>query len=585
MKRKLRLMGLLGLLMIFGGSLFAQGLEDFTNSNATSNYGDDTFIGNGGISWTYGHSRDEGDYPITNEGLMLRRASDSYLQATIPGGVGSFSLEYRKAFTGGSARQLELLVNDVQVATSPEFGVGSGEDPTVHTFTVENINATGNVVIKIKNVGATSTNRQTTIDNISWTGYTGGGTPQAATPTFTPGTGTYFTAQDVVIESATPGATIYYTTNGDEPDNTSTEYTAAVNVSTTTTLKAIAYAAGFDPSNVGSATYTFETVNEVADIATLRAGTTGETYKLTGEALLSFQTASRNAKYIQDASGAILIDDYNGVITTIYAIGDGITGITGTLAVYQNMIQFVPTMDPGVPTSQGNVLTPVSVTLANLDDSYQAKLVKISNATFSDAGNFASGQNYPITDPSGSGVIRTQYYDLDYIGEAIPTDPQDITGVILQYNTTMQLIPRSLNDFETVAAATPIVTVDPASLTGFTYEEGNGPSASQSFTVEGSDLTADVIITPSANYEISEDDVSFQSTAITLTETAGTVTSTLVYARLKAGLSTGDYNGEEIIVSSAGATDQVVTLSGSVTEALVGFVEDFTNSNATGSYG
>ena len=149
MKRKLRLMGLIGLLMIFGGSLFAQGLEDFTNSNATSNYGDDTFIGNGGISWTYGHSRDEGDYPITNEGLMLRRASDSYLQATIPGGVGSFSLEYRKAFTGGSARQLELLVNDVQVATSPEFGVGSGEDPTVHTFTVENINATGNVVIKI----------------------------------------------------------------------------------------------------------------------------------------------------------------------------------------------------------------------------------------------------------------------------------------------------------------------------------------------------------------------------------------------------------------------------------------------------
>ncbi|MDY0076981.1 MAG: DUF5689 domain-containing protein [Bacteroidales bacterium] len=398
----------------------------------------------------------------------------------------------------------------------------------------------------------------------------GGGTPQAATPTFTPGTGTYFTAQDVVIESATPGATIYYTTNGDEPDNTSTEYSTAVNISTTTTLKAIAYATGFDPSNVGSATYTFETVNEVADIATLRAGATdGTLYKLTGEALLTFQTASRNQKYIQDATGAILIDDNNGVITTTYAIGDGIAGITGTLSAFQNMLQFVPTLDPGAPTSQGNVLTPVSVTLANLDDSYQAKLVKVSNATFTDAGNFASGQNYPITDPSGNGVIRTQYSDVDYIGEAIPTDPQNITGVILQYNSNMQLIPRSLSDFETVAAATPIVTVDPASLSGFTYEEGNGPSSSQSFTVEGSDLTADVSITPSANYEISQDDISFQTTAITLTETAGTVGTTVIYVRLKAGLATGDYNGEEITASSVGAADQVVTLSGSVSEAAI----------------
>ncbi|MCK9452942.1 MAG: DUF5689 domain-containing protein [Bacteroidales bacterium] len=567
MKRKLRLVGLLSLLMIFGGSLFAQGLEDFTNSNATSSYGDDTFIGNNGISWTFVASRDgNGDANssgINLPALMLRRVSDnsSITSSSIDGGIGNFSVKLYKGFTGGGDRQVELFVNDVSQGTSTLF-----DDFNEHLFSVENINISGSVIIKIVNLNS----KQVIIDDISWTAYTGGGTPQASTPTFTPGTGTYFTAQDVVIESATPAATIYYTTNGDEPDNTSTEYTAPVNVSTSTTLKAIAYATSFDPSNVGSATYTFETINEVADIATLRAGATdGTIYKLTGEALLTFQTSSRNAKYIQDASGAILIDDNSGVITTTYAIGDGITGLTGTLAAYQNMIQFVPVMDPGTPTSQGNVLTPVSVTLANLNDSYQARLIKVSEVTFTDGGNFSASTNYPITDPSGSGVIRTQYSDLDYIGTSIPTEPMDITGIVLQFGATMQFIPRSLADFEALTPNTPIISVAPTSLSGFTYEEGSGPSASQSFTVEGNDLTADVIITPSANYEISEDDISFQSIPITLNQTSGSIVSTLSYVRLKAGLAVGDFNGEEITASSAGAADQLVTLSGSVTTAAI----------------
>ncbi|GAB4319050.1 MAG: hypothetical protein Kow00127_11190 [Bacteroidales bacterium] len=112
-------------------------------------------------------------------------------------------------------------------------------------------------------------------------------------------------------------------------------------------------------------------------------------------------------------------------------------------------------------------------------------------------------------------------------------------------------------------ASSPTVQVNPASLSGFGYSVGNGPSASQSFDVTGSNLTADITITPPADYEISSDNVTFQSTAITLTQSDGSAGPATYYTRLKAGLATGTYN-ESITVSSTGATSLQVSLEGSV---------------------
>jgi len=75
------------------------------------------------------------------------------------------------------------------------------------------------------------------------------------TPTFSVKEGGYTSAQSVEITCETEGATIYYTTDGTEPTNTSTVYTSAIEISSTTTLKAIAYKDS-EASNVASATYT-----------------------------------------------------------------------------------------------------------------------------------------------------------------------------------------------------------------------------------------------------------------------------------------------------------------------------------------
>lgn len=76
-----------------------------------------------------------------------------------------------------------------------------------------------------------------------------------ATPKFLLTPGAFGSAQLVAITDATSGAVIYYTTDGSTPGPTSHVYSAAIPISVTTTLSAIAVAPGYLPSAVASARY------------------------------------------------------------------------------------------------------------------------------------------------------------------------------------------------------------------------------------------------------------------------------------------------------------------------------------------
>ena len=208
---------------------------------------------------------------------------------------------------------------------------------------------------------------------------------------------------------------------------------------------------GFD---VSSAT-------QVADIAALRADVllngTGMFYELMNSPTVTYvrPPANRNQKYIQDGSAGILIDDNNDIITTTFAIGDGMSGLIGQTSEFNGVLQFVPLADASVVA--GATITPEVVTIATLLTSwedYESELIQINDAFFTEAGgSFATSTNYTLNDPSflqgGGGssmTFRTNFAEVDYIGQPIPVGNVPVVALVLEFGGAPQVTARSLTD-------------------------------------------------------------------------------------------------------------------------------------------
>jgi hypothetical protein len=83
------------------------------------------------------------------------------------------------------------------------------------------------------------------------------GQATTAAPVIAPDGGTFAATQSITLSTTTASASIYYTLDGSTPTTASTLYTGPFTLSTDTTVKAIASAAGFIQSSVSSATFTF----------------------------------------------------------------------------------------------------------------------------------------------------------------------------------------------------------------------------------------------------------------------------------------------------------------------------------------
>jgi glucosylceramidase len=77
----------------------------------------------------------------------------------------------------------------------------------------------------------------------------------AATPAISPAPGIVNPGQSVTISDTTPGANIYYTTDGSTPTTASSLYTSAIPLTVNTTVHAIAAASGYTTSATASAAY------------------------------------------------------------------------------------------------------------------------------------------------------------------------------------------------------------------------------------------------------------------------------------------------------------------------------------------
>jgi hypothetical protein len=86
------------------------------------------------------------------------------------------------------------------------------------------------------------------------------------------------------------------------------------------------------------------------------------------------------------------------------------------------------------------------------------------------------------------------------------------------------------------------------------------PSPPDSTFISGSNLTGDIVLTHSENYEFSLDNIDYSAASITLPQTGGVVTPTRLYIRMYKGAPGGVVEGSVTLTS--GATTAVINLSG-----------------------
>ena len=96
-----------------------------------------------------------------------------------------------------------------------------------------------------------------------------------AAPTLSPAAGSYMGAQTLTIADVTPGAVIYYTTDGSAPSAASMLYTGPFAVNATETVTAIAIATGYAGSAPAAGIYTIVNLTPVALAFVAQPTTTG----------------------------------------------------------------------------------------------------------------------------------------------------------------------------------------------------------------------------------------------------------------------------------------------------------------------
>jgi hypothetical protein len=207
---------------------------------------------------------------------------------------------------------------------------------------------------------------------------TGASSP-AATPAFTPAAGTYASAQNVTISTATSGAQIYYTMDGSTPTVSSAVYSTAIPVSATKMVKAIATASGFQPSSIGSAAYTISLAPTppAPVVATPTFAPAAGTYSSAQHVTISCTTAGAKIYYTTNGStpttsstvyaGAITVSATETVKAIASASGDQQSNVGSaayTIGAAPAPVVATPTFAPAAGTYSSAQSVTISCTTA-----------------------------------------------------------------------------------------------------------------------------------------------------------------------------------------------------------------------------
>ncbi len=342
------------------------------------------------------------------------------------------------------------------------------------------------------------------------------GVSNVATPTFSPKAGRYTETQTVTITCETAGATIYYTLDGTAPTTSSTRYTQPLTISETTTAKAIAVSDG-EESATATAKYTIGATASDPDTKTFRLVSSVDELESGMRYIIA---CGSKAKAAGSLGSQIFSSESVTVSNDVITIGNGVS-------------VFVLEGDQENGWTFQNEATEEYL--------YATNTKKLAYSTSEEKWTLSNGTAGVIMT---YGSYGTMLYNVN--------DPRFTTYTS---SPTASMIQANLYMEESSATPTypdPLIVADES----LSFDTEVGKSQTKSFEVLSEGLTEDITLTLSDASNV------FSLGSTTISRTASEASVNVTFTPTQEGNFTGT-----ITLSSAGAEDVTVSLTGTATES------------------
>ena len=238
-----------------------------------------------------------------------------------------------------------------------------------------------------------------------------------------------------------------------------------------------------------------------------------------------------------------------GAATTDVTVGGDVTTAVPTIVLSKSSLNLGT-------TETGNPGTPAVFGVSGSDLTGSIFIVAPAGVEMSDDNGSTWNTSFTLAETAGSvpeATIETRIQSTAVVGP--------ISGTI-DLSTAGVTPPPEITVSGEVTAVAPTVTVTVTTLNLGTTVTGTAGTP-QDYSVSGTNLTNNVIITAPTGVELSDNSGTSWNTTLTLSETSGTLALTTMEARIQAAASTGTISGS-IANTSTGATEQDITTSGIV---------------------
>lgn len=400
--------------------LTVESLKSHSNYSANSqSYANFTVTGQSGAEYALNCAHNKGAY-IQLRASSSKQDPSGIVATTTPGKVVSVTVEWYSTTANG--RTLNIYGNtsaytlaDLYASSAPQAaGTIVKGTSTSYTFT-----EMPEFVAMRSSSGAMYLSKI----SITWDVEGEAPVPTATRPVIT-------CSDNTVTITAEEGAKIYYTTDETEPTDASTLYDAPFAITATTTVKAISYVEGKNPSPVASATCTFiDTYDGFAAVADLAANTN---VIIEGPLTAVYQNGQN--LYMVDSKGVAGLV-YGSLTLKDIVNGDVFASLTGSISIYGGETQIKP-VSLGA-RSTGTPVEPIVLT-AVPDKDMAFKYAKIEGATVAGSAT-ASGalQNFTITLADGTELTGRNNFKIDFEDGTNCT----LTGFVNFYSGNAQFYP------------------------------------------------------------------------------------------------------------------------------------------------